>query len=114
MIRRPPRSTLFPYTTLFRSVNRARNRLLQVPVFCVLDDADYFAVRFPGSDSDSSADGVVRSKKIARESLVDDGDFLGAWTVLWGEITAREERYAHRFKKLWLNSFSPRAHVLSR
>src|SRR2546430_17159413 len=24
MIRRPPRSTLFPYTTLFRSVDRAR------------------------------------------------------------------------------------------
>src|SRR5439155_13156086 len=24
MIRRPPRSTLFPYTTLFRSVNRCR------------------------------------------------------------------------------------------
>src|SRR3712207_6928569 len=24
MIRRPPRSTLFPYTTLFRSVRRAR------------------------------------------------------------------------------------------
>src|SRR3712207_8890663 len=24
MIRRPPRSTLFPYTTLFRSVQRAR------------------------------------------------------------------------------------------
>src|SRR2546429_6150674 len=25
MIRRPPRSTLFPYTTLFRSVNRTRD-----------------------------------------------------------------------------------------
>src|SRR3712207_7030221 len=25
MIRRPPRSTLFPYTTLFRSVGKARN-----------------------------------------------------------------------------------------
>src|SRR2546422_2772468 len=25
MIRRPPRSTLFPYTTLFRSVNEAKN-----------------------------------------------------------------------------------------
>src|SRR5256885_5556470 len=25
MIRRPPRSTLFPYTTLFRSVGRRRN-----------------------------------------------------------------------------------------
>src|SRR2546425_7201444 len=27
MIRRPPRSTLFPYTTLFRSPARAGNRL---------------------------------------------------------------------------------------
>src|SRR2546427_6878820 len=26
MIRRPPRSTLFPYTTLFRSCNRAHTR----------------------------------------------------------------------------------------
>src|SRR2546429_6043039 len=26
MIRRPPRSTLFPYTTLFRSVHSYRNR----------------------------------------------------------------------------------------
>src|SRR5260221_8396505 len=26
MIRRPPRSTLFPYTTLFRSRSRARDR----------------------------------------------------------------------------------------
>src|SRR2546430_7285800 len=29
MIRRPPRSTLFPYTTLFRSAQEALNRLLQ-------------------------------------------------------------------------------------
>src|SRR5690349_24938740 len=28
MIRRPPRSTLFPYTTLFRSQGRARARVL--------------------------------------------------------------------------------------
>src|SRR5256885_9110253 len=28
MIRRPPRSTLFPYTTLFRSLERALARLL--------------------------------------------------------------------------------------
>src|SRR2546430_4313481 len=31
MIRRPPRSTLFPYTTLFRSAGRAqRERVVQV------------------------------------------------------------------------------------
>src|SRR2546422_4225336 len=28
MIRRPPRSTLFPYTTLFRSIGNLGNRLL--------------------------------------------------------------------------------------
>src|SRR5260221_7463978 len=31
MIRRPPRSTLFPYTTLFRSVNTRRPRLSTGP-----------------------------------------------------------------------------------
>src|SRR3712207_9016554 len=31
MIRRPPRSTLFPYTTLFRSLNPKRRPLIFVP-----------------------------------------------------------------------------------
>src|SRR5256885_6769259 len=31
MIRRPPRSTLFPYTTLFRSVHRASSALRASP-----------------------------------------------------------------------------------
>src|ERR1035441_5167593 len=31
MIRRPPRSTLFPYTTLFRSADFRRHRLLPLP-----------------------------------------------------------------------------------
>src|SRR2546430_3040406 len=30
MIRRPPRSTLFPYTTLFRSLNALNNRLAAI------------------------------------------------------------------------------------
>src|SRR2546422_2299714 len=34
MIRRPPRSTLFPYTTLFRSVLVVRLRILTLPVPC--------------------------------------------------------------------------------
>src|SRR5256885_13088010 len=32
MIRRPPRSTLFPYTTLFRSVSRSENRVRSAPM----------------------------------------------------------------------------------
>src|SRR3712207_8042446 len=36
MIRRPPRSTLFPYTTLFRSVRWYLIALLGVPISTVL------------------------------------------------------------------------------
>src|SRR5258707_5368054 len=36
MIRRPPRSTLFPYTTLFRSAEEA----LEQPVLLALRDSD--------------------------------------------------------------------------
>src|SRR5688572_32350728 len=32
MIRRPPRSTLFPYTTLFRSSGRETPRTLSMPI----------------------------------------------------------------------------------
>src|SRR5258708_22788410 len=41
MIRRPPRSTLFPYTTLFRSkLNAARQACLWQGVCIVLGDLD--------------------------------------------------------------------------
>src|SRR5690349_23924396 len=38
MLRRPPRSTLFPYTTLFRSLNFAAF-ILGVPIFAVIIEA---------------------------------------------------------------------------
>src|SRR2546427_4596269 len=34
MIRRPPRSTLFPYTTLFRSLNKSVREALVMSVAC--------------------------------------------------------------------------------
>src|SRR5260370_34189259 len=37
MIRRPPRSTLFPYTTLFRSRQRLRDRIRHLPLFFQID-----------------------------------------------------------------------------
>src|SRR2546427_2380710 len=36
MIRRPPRSTLFPYTTLFRSIDFARDRVQAVQDYALL------------------------------------------------------------------------------
>src|SRR3712207_7394590 len=47
MIRRPPRSTLFPYTTLFRSQARPRRRPLQLDVeraALLLGDLDHLPV----------------------------------------------------------------------
>src|SRR5256885_14021744 len=38
MIRRPPRSTLFPYTTLFRSVRRGLGGPVQDTTTCVVAD----------------------------------------------------------------------------
>src|SRR2546430_16324971 len=40
MIRRPPRSTLFPYTTLFRSIVRRQKMLDQHLLHFFLRDAD--------------------------------------------------------------------------
>src|SRR2546427_5060919 len=40
MIRRPPRSTLFPYTTLFRSRSRGRKTIEATDIFEVLSKPD--------------------------------------------------------------------------
>src|SRR2546421_6050444 len=37
MIRRPPRSTLFPYTTLFRSIEDRREQLVEFSIIKLLD-----------------------------------------------------------------------------
>src|SRR2546427_11420706 len=51
MIRRPPRSTLFPYTTLFRSVTRRiRERSAQSRA-AYLEQVDAMAARPPGAQS---------------------------------------------------------------
>src|SRR2546427_9112208 len=51
MIRRPPRSTLFPYTTLFRSV--VKNNFLTVVSWAV-----------PNKSSDVNGDGVVNDRDL--------------------------------------------------
>src|SRR5260221_2042370 len=42
MIRRPPRSTLFPYTTLFRSERASRSVLLRLPALALAAAAQVF------------------------------------------------------------------------
>src|SRR3712207_6889631 len=63
MIRRPPRSTLFPYTTLFRSGfhDRARHRVL---LGFARHRPDLRRVR--GVDGEASAARVARDPHVAR------------------------------------------------
>src|SRR2546425_5846752 len=59
MIRRPPRSTLFPYTTLFRSVAKLPARVRRV-----FASPDALATR-PGGSPESTID-ISGTKKSAR------------------------------------------------
>src|SRR5260370_3822810 len=65
MIRRPPRSTLFPYTTLFRSMD-ARRRGLETKCLAVL----FFRARYILQDGIGLAEHLMcaRKKSTARRS----------------------------------------------
>src|SRR3712207_8609624 len=73
MIRRPPRSTLFPYTTLFRSTQRRRlnnycivkpHRIGQLSVAGADGEVDFFI----GTGNVHLCVGLERSKKRDRKS----------------------------------------------
>src|SRR5256885_12940230 len=66
MIRRPPRSTLFPYTTLFRSVpHEMRNAFLQ---YC--QDHPDSAVELPLEDYAAERDGKVIVASDAEAAII--------------------------------------------
>src|SRR2546425_8193046 len=55
MIRRPPRSTLFPYTTLFRSkVTRATIHVRSVNIAMMLDDRVGYIALSPVSETSAA------------------------------------------------------------
>src|SRR2546426_8514843 len=67
MIRRPPRSTLFPYTTLFRSLDRdPTTRRLEQRVAELLGTGD--ALFFP-SGTQANQTGVALDRKSTRLKL---------------------------------------------
>src|SRR2546429_1086982 len=69
MIRRPPRSTLFPYTTLFRSLRFARNDGFDIRATKYSRDADdrIEKPRRTGSPACAGDDSVVRSEEHTSE-----------------------------------------------
>src|SRR3712207_6938042 len=69
MIRRPPRSTLFPYTTLFRSGSAGEVRSM----LCLLERLPAFEnLRFEISNLKSQAENISRQLRAWADSLQKD------------------------------------------
>src|ERR687888_1926154 len=68
MIRRPPRSTLFPYTTLFRSRGSLLGRLVVVTAGPTYEDID--SVRYVGNRSSGKMGYAVAAEAAKRGARV--------------------------------------------
>src|SRR3712207_9264283 len=80
MIRRPPRSTLFPYTTLFRSSSRSRPTPIRAQGPSVQEDTQHQAVEDNGQPERPAASSRKSSAGKARKSQV---DLLKTLAVEW-------------------------------
>src|SRR3989454_7863986 len=78
MIRRPPRSTLFPYTTLFRS-QRPRLRPLRHPVVSLPDASARRAAGERGVPARQRGAGVVTAELTAGAGGAGGDDTLGGY-----------------------------------
>src|SRR2546422_2350507 len=67
MIRRPPRSTLFPYTPLSRSVPRERSRLIHWPIR--RDELHDIGPSAIGSHREPAADDLAQAGQIRRDAV---------------------------------------------
>src|SRR3712207_8685766 len=83
MIRRPPRSTLFPYTTLFRSAFREQ------AAEPVRGDAEEPEVA-PREPSRELAPGRARRQERGREARVEDPDHDGRSEEHTSELQSRQ------------------------
>src|SRR2546430_4420421 len=71
MIRRPPRSTLFPYTTLFRSSRTNPWRASQMPPKNELDTTDRRILRILAQDGRASYQAVADEIGLSRPAIME-------------------------------------------
>src|SRR2546422_11752578 len=90
MIRRPPRSTLFPYTTLFRSavsdLDVERHELAFVGPLSLADRRDLALVGLLGRgvrDDDAGRGLLLLVKTLDDYAIVQRTDFHDAAPILW-------------------------------
>src|SRR2546425_8681208 len=82
MIRRPPRSTLFPYTTLFRSGLGCATVVRDAEFACALDEAD-----FCGPPEQEAPKNKVKFKTVKNAFRI--SSLLTVWRFLFGILYFR-------------------------
>ena len=89
MIRRPPRSTLFPYTTLFRSLGAYRDHHKHYPARVIVMKTS----RFRDEESEGIIEALEECQEIGRAHV---------WTpVTWNDLVCRlllEKKKKHIYK----------------
>src|SRR3712207_7299716 len=102
MIRRPPRSTLFPYTTLFRSQERAAQ--MAAAIEGIADERDEDARVLS-----------LENGKIRTESWVDALVFEVRWQLRSEEHTSELQSRQYLVCRLLLEKtkLTPRCHIMS-
>src|SRR5688572_32453346 len=85
MIRRPPRSTLFPYTTLFRSRNVERARMALVQLGRVRASLGDYEI------AGQLIEAVLEEEGVAEETVSEAAGVLGWARALQGRYTRSEE-----------------------
>src|SRR2546428_9617360 len=102
MIRRPPRSTLFPYTTLFRSITRRHPRdwdIDRVFTHAVLD-GDGFAGRNIGSFP--AGNPTDHRQNAANERSEEHTSELQSRSDLVCRLLLEKKKNQHKHCTLWL------------
>src|SRR3989442_6550929 len=96
MIRRPPRSTLFPYTTLFRSVPAARSRWQRTRCGGSPGCATPRPVRSEEHTSELQSRPHLVCRLLLEKKRKKDKD-IGQWGVLWNysQGEGEQKRFFH-------------------
>src|SRR5260370_29041669 len=89
MIRRPPRSTLFPYTTLFRSHHRRRSRGRRDAVLLHPRYRDRLDVARRGADRQICGNTASRDRPLPRRQALQRPHLLGSGFGAGADRTAR-------------------------
>src|SRR3989441_12539448 len=107
MIRRPPRSTLFPYTTLFRSLGIDTAQIGGILGYHGKVNGGVYQVGLPRADQ-VTADGIVVPPSVGLATAINfqptggsNAAITGDFVLLGSEVRSEERRVGKECRSRW-------------